>query len=142
MKCLTIKQPHASLIMAGIKRYEFRTWKPSQDVIGQTIAIHAAASSQYDAEEVLQDWKLKHVRRAILGTVRLDAVFLLGRKNRGKPTVKSMMIAADSEPPEVRYDDFLTPDKEGRWVWALSRPVLFPTPRPFVGRLGLFDVLL
>ena len=27
MKVLTIKQPYASLIMAGIKKYEFRTWK-------------------------------------------------------------------------------------------------------------------
>ncbi len=29
MKVLTIKQPYASLIMAGIKKYEFRTWKTS-----------------------------------------------------------------------------------------------------------------
>ena len=27
MKTITIKQPYASLIAAGIKKYEFRTWK-------------------------------------------------------------------------------------------------------------------
>ena len=27
MKAITIKQPFASLIAAGLKEYEFRTWK-------------------------------------------------------------------------------------------------------------------
>ena len=27
MKCLTIKEPWASLIINGLKEYEFRTWK-------------------------------------------------------------------------------------------------------------------
>lgn len=27
MKVLTIRQPWASLIMAGLKEYEFRSWK-------------------------------------------------------------------------------------------------------------------
>lgn len=27
MKAITIKQPFASLIAAGVKEYEFRTWK-------------------------------------------------------------------------------------------------------------------
>ena len=29
MKAITIKQPFASLIAAGLKEYEFRTWKTS-----------------------------------------------------------------------------------------------------------------
>ena len=31
MKAITIKQPFASLIAAGLKEYEFRTWKKNTE---------------------------------------------------------------------------------------------------------------
>lgn len=48
MKALTIYQPWASLIMAGAKPYEFRSWNPRTRgpgyaaLIGQRIVIHSA----------------------------------------------------------------------------------------------------
>ncbi len=41
MKVITVKQPYASLIAAGIKEYEFRTWKTKYR--GE-ILIHAGKS--------------------------------------------------------------------------------------------------
>lgn len=41
MKVLTIKQPYASLIAVGVKKYEFRTWKTNYR--GE-ILIHAGKS--------------------------------------------------------------------------------------------------
>ena len=32
MKALTIRQPWATLIMLGVKRYEFRSWKTNLEV--------------------------------------------------------------------------------------------------------------
>ena len=46
MKAITIKQPFASLIAAGIKEYEFRTWKTNYR--GE-ILIHAGKSIDKDA---------------------------------------------------------------------------------------------
>lgn len=43
MKALTIWQPWASLIAAGAKPYEFRNWPAPKSLVGQRIAIHAAA---------------------------------------------------------------------------------------------------
>jgi hypothetical protein len=41
VKALTIRQPWASLIALGVKHIETRSWRASQSLIGQTIAIHA-----------------------------------------------------------------------------------------------------
>ena len=46
MKAITIKQPFASLIAAGIKEYEFRTWKTHYR--GE-ILIHAGMGKDKDA---------------------------------------------------------------------------------------------
>jgi hypothetical protein len=49
MKALSVLQPWASLIIAGAKRWEFRSWNPAERgpryraVIGQRIVIHASA---------------------------------------------------------------------------------------------------
>lgn len=46
MKAITIKQPFASLIAAGLKEYEFRTWKTSYR---GKVLIHAGKASDTKA---------------------------------------------------------------------------------------------
>jgi hypothetical protein len=53
MKALTIWQPWASLIVAGAKPWEFRSWRAPRWLIGQRLVIHAAAR-KIDAGEVHQ----------------------------------------------------------------------------------------
>lgn len=48
MKVITIKQPFATLIAAGIKEYEFRTWKTKHK--GE-ILIHTGKGVEYVSEE-------------------------------------------------------------------------------------------
>lgn len=43
MKALTIWQPWASLIIGGVKPYEFRSWPAPRAIRGDRIAIHAGA---------------------------------------------------------------------------------------------------
>jgi hypothetical protein len=43
MKAITVWQPWASLITWGVKPYEFRSWLAPASLVGQRIAIHAAA---------------------------------------------------------------------------------------------------
>jgi hypothetical protein len=43
MRALTIKQPWASMIAAGHKTIENRSWRPPAGLVGQRIAIHAGA---------------------------------------------------------------------------------------------------
>lgn len=50
MKALTVWQPWADLICAGAKPWEFRGWKVPAAIVGQRIAIHAAARPLKDGE--------------------------------------------------------------------------------------------
>ena len=50
MKAITLWQPYASLVAAGAKPFEFRGWHPPRSIIGQRIAIHAAARKVQPAD--------------------------------------------------------------------------------------------
>ncbi len=43
MRALTLWQPWATLVVAGVKPFEFRKWPAPKSMWGQRIAIHAAA---------------------------------------------------------------------------------------------------
>lgn len=43
MKALTVRQPWASLIVAGLKDVENRSWRAPEWIVGERIAIHSAA---------------------------------------------------------------------------------------------------
>lgn len=53
MKVLTIRQPWASLIMAGLKEYEFRSWKTNYR--GELL-IHAGKTIDKEAERRLKKY--------------------------------------------------------------------------------------
>lgn len=55
MKVITIQQPFASLIVAGLKEYEFRTWKTSYR--GE-ILIHAGKRVDKEAMKRLESFGL------------------------------------------------------------------------------------
>lgn len=68
MKAITIKQPFASLIAAGLKAYEFRTWKTNYR--GE-ILIHAGKSVDREAMVRFQNYDLTYptgcvIARAVL----------------------------------------------------------------------------
>lgn len=52
MFALTIKQPWALWICHFGKRIENRVWRPPQNVIGQTIAIHAGKTESLTGDEI------------------------------------------------------------------------------------------
>ncbi len=55
MKAISLWQPWASLIACGAKPYETRSWAPPRDLIGATIAIHAAKKIDKGAVEFAED---------------------------------------------------------------------------------------
>lgn len=69
MKAITIKQPFASLIMAGVKEYEFRTWKTSYR--GELL-IHAGKSVDTEAMEKFAEYGLEYPLGCILGKATLS----------------------------------------------------------------------
>ena len=55
MKVLTLKQPWATLVAEGIKKYEFRTWKTNYR---GKILIHAGVGIDKDAMKKFKDLNL------------------------------------------------------------------------------------
>ncbi len=110
MKAITIRQPWASLIMAGIKTVENRTWRTSYR---GPLLIHAGAGTDREAMarygHLLPGWPAG----VILGTVDLTG------------------CVRDHPSPWAEPDC---------WNWLLARPRPLAVPVPARGRLGLWDV--
>ena len=77
MKAITIKQPYASLIAAGIKRYEFRTWKTKYR--GELL-IHAGKGIDKKAMEKFKKYNLDYPVGCIIAKVNLVDCVLIDDK--------------------------------------------------------------
>jgi len=73
MKAISLWQPWASLIACGAKPYETRHWSPPRELIGQTIAIHAAKKIDREAAQLAQDIMFGQVDRHAGLAERLEA---------------------------------------------------------------------
>jgi hypothetical protein len=133
MKALSIRQPWATLLCLGVKRYETRTWKT--DYRGP-IALHAgavfdAASRRLCLEPPLADWlqeagyRTPHSlpRGHIIGAAILAECV---------QTEKLRSLSAKQR----RLGDFT----RGRWAWRFTAARRFETPLPAKGQLSLFTI--
>lgn len=68
MKCITIKQPFASLIAEGLKEYEFRTWRTNYR---GKILIHAGKTIDKKAMEKFERYNLKYPTGCIIAKADL-----------------------------------------------------------------------
>lgn len=71
MKVLTIKQPYASLIAYGIKKYEFRSWRTKYR---GDILIQASKSVDKKAMEEFKCYDLDYPLGCIIARVNIDDV--------------------------------------------------------------------
>lgn len=69
MKVITIKQPFASLIAAGLKEYEFRTWRTKYR--GE-ILIHAGKGVNKDAMKKFEHYNLDYPSGCIIAKANLS----------------------------------------------------------------------
>lgn len=74
MKVITIKQPYATLIAEGIKKYEFRTWKTKYR--GE-ILIHAGKGIDKKAMKKYEYLNLDYPSGAIIAKVEItDCIYV------------------------------------------------------------------
>ncbi|CAG0950703.1 hypothetical protein RHDC4_00057 [Rhodocyclaceae bacterium] len=146
MKAFSTWQPHASLLGAGLKPYETRSWPAHRNLIGKRVAIHAAKTDNdirelaayyvaWNEDETFYDESYHVFLKAIVG---------LGFKTlRDLPrgTIIGTAILDASIPTNTLiepgpFGDF----SPGRYAWRMRDPQLLPEPIPFVGKQGFFDV--
>ena len=149
MKAITIQQPWAQLCVLGFKRFETRSWPT--DYRG-TLAIHAGQglsmvggkSGMLDClafSELPEDhfFALRledYVTHYDDGTAEVDLP-------RGCVIGTVEVVRCERRPlvePELDAEQysFMACDKDW-WAWELANPVLFDTPVPAKGGLGLWE---
>lgn len=98
MKVLTIKEPYATLIAAGLKEYEFRTWKTSYR--GE-ILIHAAKTPNIENKKRFIDRNLNYkegfiiAKATITDCVEVDDKLIKELLNKDKEVYKNLSVKRD-----------------------------------------------
>jgi len=138
MHALTVKQPHAELIVCGMKTLEIRTWWPRVQ-LPMLVAIHAGKRADEFAPAELwrmADPHLLHGKWAermggIVGVARF--VERIGFGDYGEIEGRAMWERLADQ--HLNPLDSWAPNKVG---WRFEAPVRFPEFIPCRGRQGLW----
>lgn len=138
MKGISIRQPFAGLIIAGIKTVENRTWKPrtrlGRMAIVSTAKPESAAAWQAAREKCRRLGKefpesLCSINSAILGTVVFNSTIWRGYMQQ----IHTDHLTID---PGLLMD-WWNDDIIG---WILEKPLRLQHPIPYRGQLGLYTI--
>ena len=122
MKALTIKEPWASLIVNGYKKYEFRSWKTNYR---GKILIHAGMSIEKDMLGNIKDYNIEINKRAIIGEANLADCILVN----------------EEFDKELRNIDKIVYGNNhlNNYAWKLENIKKYDKPIPIKGKLGLWN---
>lgn len=142
MKTISVRQPWAYLLCAGVKDIENRTWKLPEKYKGERVLIHASATKQSavkvlspEQKKIIKDadmWRFVAIpdTSAIIGSVRfVDCVI-------NHPSI----WAEKSEP--ILFDDYGFPIEyeHKTYNWVVEDPILFGSPIMGVkGKLSFWE---
>jgi len=123
MKALTIKQPWASLIVDGYKKYEFRSWKTNYR---GKILIHAGLSLEKDMMERFKDYNLNCTLGAIIGEAELvDCILVDENFNEELRTIDPIVYGRSNHVEN--------------YAWKLENIKKYDEPIYIKGKLGLWN---
>lgn len=124
MKALTIKQPWASAIMSGYKRFEFRTW---QTKYRGELLIHAGKGIDKEAMERLKKYLPKEIPFGkILGKVNLTDCIKV------TPQLQEELLKENNE---IYTNNSFKSD----YAWKLENIEVFDKPIETKGMLSLWE---
>ena len=125
MKVISIKQPYASLIAYGIKKYEFRTWKTNYR--GEVL-IHASKSVGKKAVEEIDVYDLDMPAGCIIAKADITDVILVDDEFREVLRLENSLI----------YNHIINDKNFKGYAFKLDNVQL--VQRVFVkGKLGLWN---
>lgn len=123
MKVLTIKQPWASLIIEGYKRFEFRSWKTKYR--GELL-IHAGKSVDKEAYERLKEYLTEMPLGKIIGKVELTDCI---------KTTPEFFKERLKENKDIYTKSIFKED----YAWQVELKEKFDKPIEVKGKLGLWN---
>ena len=126
MKVLTIKEPYASLIINGYKKYEFRSWKTNYR---GKILIHASKKKEKSVMNEFSDYNLSYNNGKIIGEAYISDCIKID------DGFNSKLI---KENPRVygRHNHI------GKYAWKLENVKEYEKKIDAKGKLGLWNIEL
>lgn len=139
-KCITIKQPWASLIVEGVKDIENRTWKCPQKYIGQRVLIHASQKPVkfYGLGDILTKEQFDSLNGSIEPFMGNYCGYIIGSVEIVDCVVNHPSIWAEKSNIAAQYDD-VSIVVDPIYNWILANPIKFPEPIPCKGKLSFWD---
>jgi hypothetical protein len=122
MKVLTIKEPWATLIINGIKEYEFRTWKTNYR---GKLLIHAGKGKEINMFPLFKDYNLNYSYGEIIGEVALVDCILVDEKMDKELKQKNKKVYGNNH--------------VGDYAWKLANPIIYKDKIKINGKLGLWN---
>lgn len=122
MKVITLKQPWASLVAYGYKKYEFRSWKLNYR---GPILIHAGLGIDKEAMQKVKDLNLEFPSKKIMAIVNIDDCILLD---------EDISSVINKENPLVYGNKIRT-----GYAWKLSNAKLVNIPESVSGKQGIWN---
>ena len=122
MKVLTIKQPWACLIVEGLKKYEFRSWKTNYR---GKILIHAGLTLEKKHSEKYKDYNFNYIKGAIIGEAEIIDCILVDEKFNEKLHRENNLIYGNNH--------------VGVYAWKLENIIKYENPIYVKGKLGLWN---
>lgn len=137
MKCLTVMQPWASLLVGGFKQHETRSWKPEYRGL---VAIHAARKLDPVLVELChqEPFRSALLRLGYKGPAELPRGYVIGIVELVDILSTNRIGPMDISEEERKFGDF----RPGRYAWKMANPTRLPLPFVMSGRLGLFEINL
>jgi len=141
MRVISVKQPWAYLLCAGIKDIENRTWKFPEKYKGQMVLIHASAKTDKEPYMLFDDAQIEEIGNDIMDVVASyhTVSAIIGSLVFTDCVVNHPSVWAEKselgEKDENPYDWF-----KPTYNWLVSEPILFDKPILNVkGRLNFWD---
>ena len=123
MKVLTIRQPWATLIVEGYKKYEFRSWRTNYR---GKILIHAGLCLERNMNKRFSQYNLQHNFGCIIGEAELVDCILVDEKFNNELITINPLVYARSNHVE-------------KYAWKLENIKKYDKPIYIKGKLGLWN---
>lgn len=132
IRAFSVKQPWASLLVAGVKRFEVRTWAPRDPGL---FLVHASSGKADGIRELRSESLFQEaLRRAGLTDEKAwpQSAFV------GLVDVTRVIAPEDDLPDDISEMDEYLGGGDDVFLWEVGRRWVFPSPVPCHGKLNLW----
>lgn len=130
MKTLTLLNPWATLLVAGIKTIETRSWRTNYR---GWLAIHSSAKTKTKLQDLSLFGEFTFDYTKILDLCKFNGFIIASCKLVDVVPAESIRDSLSS------FERYAGNYKDGRFAWVLENIQRLPVPIPAKGRLGLWE---